>query len=361
MLRQAPFIFGLVLASLLPAAQAEDLVSGHYELHIDYDPTQSDPDDGWGFFVSSDSDNDFNDDDGITRRDPANVRLVASPASLREINSATSRLGPIGDPLWVLPQQQVPETLYLGFRNVIDIGIFQISDNGNFTPSFFGNIILEMVSVTGSGPDSGGEFAMIESRAQGNLEYHFDTTDGLDGNDRLEPVIVGGHTHYNWAMTQPGTYFVTFRASGRLNAGNQDTSAEGTYTFLVPHVPSDISLSHDTVLETSSAGSLVGFLSAIDPDTDDPITYTLADSAGGRFAINGDRLEVADGNLLDAAQPTHDIEVTATDSFGYASTETLTVNVVSNPLSVPEPSAIGTIFSLALITLIGRRRRGRAY
>ena len=65
---------------------------------------------------------------------------------------------------------------------------------------------------------------------------HFNSADGLDANDRLEPVPIGQHTHYNYGLTQPGNYEATFRASGRLNPwqGGQDTSSTGTFKFSVP-------------------------------------------------------------------------------------------------------------------------------
>lgn len=219
-------------------AQPADILLGHYEVHIDYEPTPGQVDAGWRFSVSFDADDDFNDAEGITRLDPAEVRLIAAPGTEVTINAATSRLGKVGAPLWLLPQNNVPGMLFLGVRTVIGPGVFQSSVDGFYAPSSLGNIVLEMVAVEGSGPQAGGGLAVWESKALGNLEFHFDSTDGIGSEDRLEPVAVGSHTHYNWGLTRPGSYEVTLRASGRINPwqpnGGQDTSGEATFTFVVP-------------------------------------------------------------------------------------------------------------------------------
>lgn len=229
---------GLVLlCTNVLCSQTIDLLLGHYEIHIDYRPVAGEADAGWGFFVSFDTDNDFNDADGITRLDPARVRLVAAPGTRQTINAATARLGPVGEPFWLWPQNNVPGTLFLGLRTVIAPGLFQSSVNGFYSPSPLGNIVLEMTAVQGTGPEAGGRLALWESRSLGNLEFHFDSSKAAVDN-RLEPVAVGSHTHYNWGLSKPGTYAVTFRARGRLNPwqenGGQDTQGEATFTFAVP-------------------------------------------------------------------------------------------------------------------------------
>jgi surface-anchored protein len=220
--------------------ESTDLILGHYEVHIDYNLVSNggNPDDGWLLSVSYDEDNDFNDGVGITRLDTSKLRLVATPGTEISVTSAIDHLGQVGDPFWLLPQSNNLGQLFLGFRTVISPGIFQSSVNGFYAPNSLGNIVFEMISVSGTGVDIGGNFAMWESKSLGNLEFHFDSSDGFTGDDRLEPVPIGAHTHYNWGMSKPGSYEVTFRASGRLNPwqpnGNSNTSKETTFTFVVP-------------------------------------------------------------------------------------------------------------------------------
>ncbi len=229
-------------------AQPADILLGHYEVQIDYENIPGNPDAGWQFYVSFDEDNDFNDNEGITRLDPAMVRLVASPGTLiqitQPIKNASSTLGNVNDDIWLMPHTQETGMLYLGIRAVVDPGVFQTSIGGFFRPDPLGSIVLELVSVTGTGPDAGGYFATWEAAGSfgQTLEFHFDSSDGVDindtDNDRLEPFPTNGHTHYNWGMTKPGTYEVTFKASGVISPvipnADQHTSGQGAYTFVVP-------------------------------------------------------------------------------------------------------------------------------
>src|SRR5262249_43033381 len=62
--------------------------------------------------------------------------------------------------------------------------------------------------------------------------------------------------------------------------------------------PSNISLSGNSVKENSPAGTVIGTLTASDPDAGDSSTFALVDNAGGRFAISGNKLVVASGAAI---------------------------------------------------------------
>ena len=86
------------------------------------------------------------------------------------------------------------------------------------------------------------------------------------------------------------------------------------------------------VTENASTGTLVGITAhAVDPDgSNNTITYTLSDDAGGRFTINASTgvVTVADGSLLDYETATsHTITVVATSSDGSTSSENFTINL----------------------------------
>jgi hypothetical protein len=88
-----------------------------------------------------------------------------------------------------------------------------------------------------------------------------------------------------------------------------------------PAAPTDIALSPASVAENSANGTVVGSLSDTDTDPGDSATYTLTDDAGGRFAINGSDLVVADGTKLDFETATsHQVTVRVTDGAGSPST-----------------------------------------
>lgn len=92
--------------------------------------------------------------------------------------------------------------------------------------------------------------------------------------------------------------------------------------------PTDLSLSAGSVPENAAAGTLVGALSATDPNVGDTFTYTLLDDAGGRFGVQGDKLVVKRGDLLDFEQKaSHDVRVRVTDSGGLSLDKTLTIRL----------------------------------
>jgi VCBS repeat-containing protein len=92
--------------------------------------------------------------------------------------------------------------------------------------------------------------------------------------------------------------------------------------------PTDITLSDNTLDENSPAGTVVGDLSAIDPDAGDTHTYTLVDDADGAFIIDGDQIKVADGVILDfETQSSYTIRVRVTDSAGNTFEKEIIINL----------------------------------
>jgi VCBS repeat-containing protein len=152
----------------------------------------------------------------------------------------------------------------------------------------------------------------------------------LDGDQ----LLIHGYT--------PGTgYWIAVRTTdaGGLSLQKSfiitvtgDGSGDGTGVIVVGQSPAAIELSGHTVAEQSAAGTLVGTLSTTGGDAGgdagDTFTYTLLDSAGGRFKIEGDQLLVDDGTLLDYETATsHVIRVQATDAAGLSCETELTISV----------------------------------
>ena len=132
--------------------------------------------------------------------------------------------------------------------------------------------------------------------------------DGSRFNDQIEPT----HTVKVRVTDQHGAFadkdFV-IRVMDR-NGNPPPPPAEN-------HAPIDIVLSDQTIAENSQAGTVVSVLFAKDPDAGETFSYTLLDNAGGRFAIIGDELIVANGSKLDyEAARSHTVTVQATDSHG---------------------------------------------
>jgi VCBS repeat-containing protein len=85
-----------------------------------------------------------------------------------------------------------------------------------------------------------------------------------------------------------------------------------------------------SIAENSSSGTVVGLVTAVDPDRTGTVTYSLTDTAGGRFAINSStgQITVASGAVLDfETNSSHKVVVQATDQGSLSYSETMTINV----------------------------------
>ncbi|MFD0462973.1 hypothetical protein ACFQY9_15125 [Microvirga aerilata] len=96
-----------------------------------------------------------------------------------------------------------------------------------------------------------------------------------------------------------------------INVGNTDEQASNS-------APTGINLSNDRVTELLAGNDFtVATLAAVDPDQSTGFTYSLVDSAGGRFKIEGNSLKVVNGVMLDHEQATtHKIVIQVDDGRG---------------------------------------------
>jgi len=156
--------------------------------------------------------------------------------------------------------------------------------------------------------------------------YTYTLLDNADGRFRIEgneiQVNDGSLLDYE-SLT---THTVTVQASnGTGQPLNQSFLISVTD---VNEAPVDMGLSDNSVVEHVADGTVMGTLSADDPDAGDTHDYVLLDDAGGRFQIVEDELRVADGSLLDFATAfSHNISVRAVDSGGLAFDKVFTIIV----------------------------------
>jgi hypothetical protein len=112
------------------------------------------------------------------------------------------------------------------------------------------------------------------------------------------------------------------------------------FTILVQNKnesPTDILFDSTAVDELAEAGTVIGTLSVVDPDSGDSFVYTMTNDSDGRFAIaNDDEVVVVDGTMLLAES--YDIAVKVTDAVGNTYDKYLSVDV--NPIQAPVLSAI---------------------
>jgi hypothetical protein len=110
-------------------------------------------------------------------------------------------------------------------------------------------------------------------------------------------------------------------------AGNQKAFTQIVYRT---SPPTGVNLGTPQIFENSANNTVVGGLNTTDPDGVDNYVYTLVNDAGGRFKLVGDKIQVANGSLLDFEATTqHQIQVRTTDSEGDSYLQTIAISVLN--------------------------------
>ncbi len=102
--------------------------------------------------------------------------------------------------------------------------------------------------------------------------------------------------------------------------------------FLFQFAPTSISLSANTILENAPAETVIGTVTGTDPNLSDTIGFTLADDAGGRFALRtnaGVVTLVNTAGLNFEQSATWNIVVRGTDQAGKSLDQPFTINVTN--------------------------------
>lgn len=107
-----------------------------------------------------------------------------------------------GDPVWVVPQTQNPDAVWLGW-NTQDPTVMKTIDRG---------VTLSMTGVQGPGIAT----VYLQSGTFGEPQLLWDSR-----KSSAQPlwVDVNTHTHANWVFTEPGVYLIRLRAEADLLDG----------------------------------------------------------------------------------------------------------------------------------------------
>ena len=170
-------------------------------------------------------------------------------------------------------------------------------------------------TLTGTDPDAGDKLTFtLTDNAGGRFK--------IGANNQLlvaNPALFDGTA---------GTYEVKVKATDAAGLIREET-----FTIAVNSKPTGIGLSNLQVRELSASGTLVGTLSAMDPDKGETFTYALVNDAGGRFQIVGNQLQVKNGVALDYEQsglfkaPT--VKVLVTDKGGLTFEQSFMLSVTN--------------------------------
>lgn len=220
-------LFTFLLLTTAPAsAQLTDIMTGHFETHVDYDG-------GFEFFTSYNPTGDFNNSSADVRLNAATTRFVASPACQTMLPAAMSEIGTPGSTAWIMPQIPVVGAPYLGIRAVFAEGDFYDYFMGSYFPFGSGSVRYQVTNVTGTGPSAGGYFGMFID-SLGESGFLVNTHPTSPAPDEVQALTANAHEHFSWVFTKPGTYDVTVRAEGKLIADDSIQSGTGVYHFSVP-------------------------------------------------------------------------------------------------------------------------------
>lgn len=139
---------------------------------------------------------------------------------------------------------------------------------------------------------------------------------GLFAVEGRELVVKG-------ALTGGQNYTLSVRATNEFGL-----TRDQSYTIqtLANSAPTNVALSGNNVSQNATIGTVVGTLTATDPDPGDVVSYTLTGNASGHFALNGAQLVV--NGPLEAVPYT--VTIAATDLGGLTISKNFTINVTSS-------------------------------
>lgn len=119
---------------------------------------------------------------------------------------------------------------------------------------------------------------------------------------------------------------------GRRGSGRRSDNDDDVVFAALNQAPFAIELSSVVLSEGAVVGSVVGLLSAIDPD-DGEFTFSIVDDPDGRFEIVGNELRLM-APVDFETQQVHEVVVRATDSEGLSVNRSFTISVSDLPDTV---------------------------
>ncbi|XP_065053229.1 protocadherin Fat 4-like isoform X4 [Rhopilema esculentum] len=217
------------------------------------------------------------------------ITIECSDGKLSVSKSFPININDINEPPSVirLSRNKVPENA----QNNKLIGTFSTIDPDN--------LVSERQTFIYSVPSNDSRFQITTNQLFSTIPFDFET----------DPVLI-----VQVMATDNGDPALTKAQNFRIEVTDENDA------------PKDISISSDTVPENCAENTVVGALTTSDEDLNQRFTYSLADSADGRFKIEGDSVKVAVSNaeclkygktfcrLNFEEQASHTIQVTTIDN-----------------------------------------------
>ncbi|MGC9036977.1 MAG: cadherin domain-containing protein, partial [Verrucomicrobiia bacterium] len=249
----------------------------------------------------------------------------------------------------------------------------KVTDNGSPSLSSTGTVTIVVLDVNENPVINPQSFTVPENSANGTVVGNVVATDP-DAGQSLTYVIVSGNTNgafainsangqltvansavLNYEVTPVWTLVVSVTDNG---SPNLSASAQITVNLSNVNEPPSLAPATFTINENSSPGTVVGTVTATDPDAGTVFSYSIVGgNTNNTFSINpiSGQITVANSALLNYEQtPVWTLSVRATDNGTpqlYAdATVTINLNNVNDPptitnqtFSVAENSANGTV------------------
>jgi surface-anchored protein len=161
-----------------------------------------------------------------THFEPADVILQVNESSY--FASPAGLIWILGSAAYILPATQEADMLYGGVSSAGPSGVFQ---NNRFK--------IQMVSAGSANP---GNFSMYRFSGAGALQVGLQSI-GRSVSVNEVTIPIGGHEHWNWGFSAPGTYTFEFQGLGVKSADSSilETARE-LFTFNVIPEPSSSTL-----------------------------------------------------------------------------------------------------------------------
>jgi T1SS-143 domain-containing protein len=205
------------------------------------------------------------------------------------------------------------------------INVADIAPSTPADASATANTVLEgaangtLVGITASSSDVNGGTVTYSLTDDAGGRFTIDSATGV--------VTVANGALLNYETATSHTIVVKASDPSGLSASQNFVIAVGN---VAPSTPSDIDGNNNTVSENAANGTLVGITASSSDVNGSAITYSLTNSAGGRFTIDSQTgvVTVANGTLLDYETATsHTITVTATDAGGASAAKDFVINI----------------------------------
>ncbi|MEM9479217.1 MAG: choice-of-anchor M domain-containing protein [Verrucomicrobiota bacterium] len=233
---------GLSLLLLNSASGTSLFFSGHGDLGIGGGPASG------GDPAELELHYHLGEDTGATLVGGANAGFVPDPGEEFEVDEIVVRvfnplpdtdfsapifsfLGPLGDFVYVLPEDEVD-------ADAAGVPFLGIGAEELVPGDWTGSLVLTVDHAAYNGFSNPGEFSLYDfGSAQTGADTNPFISTSNDGGIGFE-IDAGGHSHANWAFTAPGLYNVPFVVTGTPSAGGGPITDTATYQFLVIPEPS---------------------------------------------------------------------------------------------------------------------------